>query len=54
MQNQPENLHRDIERLKQKLNDLTETKGLDHSQVIEISQKLDVLIDEYDQFKNQI
>lgn len=53
MPNQLENLHDEIERLKLKLNELSETKEPDHSQVIEISQKIDVLTDEYDRMKKE-
>ena len=52
LNNQLEVLHRDIERLRSKLNDLTEVKEPTHSEVIEISQKLDVLLNEYDRMKD--
>ena len=52
MDNQLEILSRDIERLKKKLNELVETKELTDPEVIEISQKLDVLLDEYDRLKD--
>lgn len=51
MNNQLKTLSNDIERLKRKLKNLTETKELTDPEVIEISQKLDVLLDEYDRIK---
>lgn len=51
MNDQLENLSNEIERLRKKLIDLEEVKGKTHSQVTEISQKLDVLLNEYDRLK---
>lgn len=51
LNNQLKTLSNDIERLKRKLKNLTETKELTDPEVIEISQKLDVLLDEYDRIK---
>ncbi len=45
-------LSNDIQRLKKKLNELVETKELTDPEVIEISQKLDILLDEYDRLKD--
>lgn len=52
MNNQLEVLSNDIERLKKKLNELVETKELTDPEIVEISQKLDVLLDEYDRLKD--
>ena len=52
MNNQLEVLSNDIQRLKKKLNELVKTKELTDPEVIEISQKLDVLLDEYDRLKD--
>jgi len=52
LNNQLEVLSNDIQRLKKKLNELVETKELTDPEVIEISQKLDVLLDEYDRLKD--
>lgn len=52
MNNQLEVLSNDIQRLKKKLNELVETKELTDPEVIEISQKLDILLDEYDRLKD--
>ncbi|MEI3607093.1 aspartyl-phosphate phosphatase Spo0E family protein [Pseudogracilibacillus sp. SE30717A] len=51
MYNQLENLSNEIERLREKINDLVEAKGPTHSQVIEMNQKLDVVLNEYDRLK---
>lgn len=48
---QLKNLLRDIERLKKELNELGKVKKLTDPEVVQLSQKLDVLLNEYERLK---
>ena len=52
--NKLEELHHQIEKLRKKLNDLSKHKPLTDPEVIETSQMLDELLNEYERLKNKL